>query len=424
MNDQVLLEQFHAAYDFEPRAGSFELLRSTLVNSQVRVQRRSKFGLGELSPRNLRLLAAAALFAVAVAAAGAFIAVQQYTHRTIPVVPPPPAGGCTINQLLAYDSLVCSADDFAVRAQDEVFITHDAGGTWLSVKMPCCFSDSPGIAVRWIDSKNIVVVYGAHLIEVTTDGGIHWQVIKSGWGEGTNLPFFINGHEGWIYGASGLFHTSDGGVTWIAVSPFPSFACCDWWAERLFFVDSEDGFIRPTGSGLLYVTQDGGHTWSRAVVSPQPPDSQFGNVPQGPFMFGRGGLMGFFDAGNGQGVGTTLSVYRTSDGGLTWSAPRSAPGLWLAPLDMNEWWVLDGAGHLERTLDGGKSWQRIQTNLANGMALTSVTPVGDDVLLGVATNGYVAKTLPGGGVKNYPNLVVVRSTDGGAHWSLVKVPGQ
>jgi photosystem II stability/assembly factor-like uncharacterized protein len=90
---------------------------------------------------------------------------------------------------------------------------------------------------------------------------------------------------------------------------------------------------------------------------------------------------------------------------------------------VNAWWVLDGQGHLARTSDGGKSWQNIQTDLANGMALTSVTPVGDEVLWGVARNGYVAKTLPGGGVKNYPTLVTVRSTDGGAHWSIVKLPG-
>jgi hypothetical protein len=327
MDDQVWFEQFHAAYDFEPRAGSFARLRSTLVSSQVRFPPRSKFGLHELSPRSIRLLAAALLFAVAVATAGAFIAIQQYTHRTIPVAPPP-TGGCTINELLAYDSWVCSADDFAVRAQgqDEAFITHDAGSTWLSVKMPCCFSDSPGIAIKWIDSANIVVVYGIHLIEVTSDGGNHWSVIRSTWNDGTNYPpFFLTAQEGWQYGGSGLFHTTDGGAHWTMLSSFPSTQAFDPMIDRLFFMDSKDGFIRPDGSGQLYVTQDGGYTWSRAVFSPGPPDSQYGNVPQGPFMFGRAGLMAFFSGGDSLGNGTTLSVYKTLDGGLTWSGPRSAP---------------------------------------------------------------------------------------------------
>ena len=439
MDDQVFFEQFHRAYDFEPRAGSFERLRSKLARSEARLQRRSKFGLRRLAPHSMRLLAAAVLLALAVAATGAFMAIQQYAHRTIPVVPPPivgpSTGGCAANQLLAYDALVCSADDFAVRGQsqalaqqagptafDEVFITHDAGRTWLSVKVPCCFSDTPQIAVRWINSQNLVIVYGSHLIEVTTDGGTHWQVIRSTWTGGQNLPFFLNASEGWQYGAAGLFHTTDGGATWTAVSSFPSSNCCDWWAERLIFIDSQDGFIRPGGSGQLYVTRDGGHTWSPGVLSPKPPDSQFGNVPQGPFVFGKSGLMAFFNKGDSQGGGTTLSVYKTSDGGLTWSGPRSAPGLWLSALDMTLWWTLDDTGRLSRTSDGGQSWQRIQTNLANGMVLTSVTPVGGNVLWGVARNGYVAKSLPGGGVKNYPNLVTVRSTDGGTTWSIVKVP--
>jgi photosystem II stability/assembly factor-like uncharacterized protein len=421
MDDQLLFEEFHAAYDFELRAGSFERLRATLVKSEVGTRRGIKFGFG-VSDRSRRLMAAMTIVVLAIAAAGALIAIQQYTRRTVPVVPPP-TRGCAFNQLLAYDSLLCSADDAAVRGQDEVFITHDGGRSWLSVKMPCCYTDSPEIGVRWIDSNNLVVIYGSHLIDVTTDGGIHWQVIRSGWAEGTNLPLFLNGHEGWQYGSSGLFHTTDGGAHWTAVSSFPSMKQFDWWADRLFFVDSENGFIRPSGYSQPWVTHDGGHSWSRALVSPPAPVSQLGNVPQGPFMFGTSGLIAFLNGGDRQGVGTTLSVYQTSDGGLKWSGPQSAPGLWLAPLDVNAWWVVDGEGHLARTSDGGKSWQRIQTDLAKGMALTSVTPVGDDVLWGVATNGYHTVPMPVGPGKRIPNLATVRSTDGGAHWSIVNLPG-
>jgi photosystem II stability/assembly factor-like uncharacterized protein len=311
-----------------------------------------------------------------------------------------------------------------VRGQDEVFVTHDAGRTWLSVKMPCCFSDSPQIAVRWIDSENIVVVYGIHLIDVTSDGGIHWHVIRSTFGSGTNYPpFFLNAHEGWQYDGNGLFHTADGGAHWTAVPSSPSITGGDPWAERLFFMDSEDGFIRPSGSGQLLVTQDGGRTWSTAVGWSPSRDTRFGPVLEGPFMFGRAGLMTFFKGCDSPCTGTTVSVYQTSDGGLTWSGPRSAPGLWLAPLDVNAWWVLDGQGHLARTSDGGKSWQRIQTDLTNGMTLDSVTPVSDDVLWGVATNGYHTVPMPVGPGKQLPNLATVRSTDGGAHWSIVKLPG-
>ncbi|SRR5712692_598303 len=418
MDDQLLFDEFHAAYDFEPRAGSFERLRATLVSREVRSQGGIKSGFW-LPRMSRRLIAAVAIVALAIAATGAFIAIRQYAHPTVPVVGPPRA--CAINQPLADGSSVCSADDAAVRGQDKVFITHDGGRTWLTLKMPFGPTDSPQIDVRWIDSDDIVVVYGSHLIEVTTDGGTHWRVITSGWEQGTNLPFFLNADEGWVYGASGLFHTTDGGSHWTAVSAFPSFKQFDWWADRIFFNDSEDGFIKPSGYNQPWVTHDGGRTWSQGVVSQPPPASQFGNVPQGPFMFGRSGLIAFWNAD-----GTGLSVYKTSDGGLTWSAPRSTPGRWLAPLDMSAWWVVDATGRLLRTTDGGNSWQSVLTDLLSlqpAATLVSVTPVGNGGLWGLATDGFVTEQLQGG-VRLIPNSVMVRSTDGGAHWSLVKLPGQ
>jgi hypothetical protein len=56
------------------------------------------------------------------------------------------------------------------------------------------------------------------------------------------------------------------------------------------------------------------------------------------------------------------------------------------------------------------------------MALTSVTPVGNDVLWGFATNGYQTVPMPVGPGKQIPIMATVRSTDGGAHWSIVKLP--
>jgi photosystem II stability/assembly factor-like uncharacterized protein len=407
MDDQLLFEQFRAAYEFEPRAGSFERLRATLVNTEVQPRRGVKFGF-RLPRRSQRLIAAVAIVALAMASAGAFIAINHYAHRAVPVTRPHARTGTILGTTVGSAPLwPFSADDAAAVIgrgfyQDAVFITHDGGATWRQITMPCCYPDSPDIDVRWMDSDNIVVVYGSHLIDVTSDGGIHWQVIRSTWEEAPNLPFFLNAHEGWQYGRNGLFHTTDGGAHWTAVSSFPSFKGFDWWADRLFFVDSEHGLIWPSGHSQPWVTQDGGHTWSRADVSPPPPVIQLGREPQGPFMFGRSGLIAFLNAD-----GITLSVYRTSDGGLTWSGPRSAPGTTIAAVDVKAWWSLDGEGHLSRTSDGGNSWQQIHAKVDLGMTLTSVTPVDGDVLWGIADAE-----------------IPVRSTDAGRHWSVVKLPAR
>jgi hypothetical protein len=88
MDDQVLFDQFHAAYEIEPRAGSFELLRATLVGIEVRPSRWPWLRL-QLPRTSVRLLAAALLVALALASAGALIAINQYVHRSVPVQAPP-----------------------------------------------------------------------------------------------------------------------------------------------------------------------------------------------------------------------------------------------------------------------------------------------------------------------------------------------
>jgi photosystem II stability/assembly factor-like uncharacterized protein len=280
---------------------------------------------------------------------------------------------------------------------DTIFITHDGGATWRQVKLPWRLADL-SLDVRWIDPDNLVVVYGARAIYVTTDGGIHWHSITSSWQE-TGRPFFLNASEGWQFGTQALFHTTDGGANWTPVATsFPSGFPFDRFFSTPVFMDSERGFITPDGGGQLWVTQDGGRTWSHAALSP-PPGWVMGYVPTGPFMFGRNGLIAFRNPD-----GATLSAYTTADGGLTWSGPRSVPGVTLAALDANHWWSLDNEGRLSRTLDGGDSWQRIQA--LDGKILDSVTPVGGDVLWG---------TIGG-------SLIHVRTTDGGKHWSIVKLP--
>lgn len=433
MDDQFLFDEFHAAYDFEPRAGSFDRLRVALIDSAVRTGRAGS-SLGLTIPGiSRRLIAGVAIVAVVLAASGAFIGIWKYAHPVAPAVQPPRA--CAIQQQF---SLACNADDAAVLAassaleglgQAKVLITHNGGQTWLTLNLPA-FTDSPWMDMRWVDSDHIVVVVGTHLIEVTSDGGVHWHVVTSGWTQGSNLPFFLNANEGWVYAGSGLYHTTDGGLHWINVSPFPSFAQFEYGINRLYFSDSENGFIRQSGLccpsvpyNQIWVTHDGGRTWAQGSTSSPPPVSDFGNVPQGPFMFGKAGLMAFFSGGDHQGIGTSLSVYKTSDGGVSWSASGSAPGLWLAPLDVNRWWVVDAQGHISRTSDAGNSWYSIKTELANGMTLTSVTPVSKEVLWGYATNGFVAEPLQGGAVKSVPNSLTVRSTDGGVHWSVVNLDG-
>jgi hypothetical protein len=88
MEDQWLFEQFHDVFEIEPRAGSFDRLRSVLIRNdrQARGSRRFRLGLPRLG---IRLAAVLGLVLLAVAFAGAFIAINQFAHRTVLVHPAP-----------------------------------------------------------------------------------------------------------------------------------------------------------------------------------------------------------------------------------------------------------------------------------------------------------------------------------------------
>jgi hypothetical protein len=97
--------------------------------------------------------------------------------------------------------------------------------------------------------------------------------------------------------------------------------------------------------------------------------------------------------------------------------PQSAASPWgaaIAPLDAVDWWMVDVRGGLLKTSDGGQSWQRVQAKLPSaspdGYTLLTVMPVSGNVLWGTASADF--------GKYQYP----VRSTDGGANWSVVELP--
>ena len=83
MDDQRLFDEFHAAYDFEPRAGSFERLRAVVTSTAVRPQQR--FAIDWPLPRiSWAVIAALVAVAVVVAAVGGFFVVHDVLRPLIP----------------------------------------------------------------------------------------------------------------------------------------------------------------------------------------------------------------------------------------------------------------------------------------------------------------------------------------------------
>ena len=229
----------------------------------------------------------------------------------------------------------------------------------------------------------------------TVDGGVHWSevarapgIAPGGEGPATatipggceiNGAVFVDATTGWLTGTCGdaqdyLYVSHDGGATWtsqglppsgstgIAVTTSPRFSS----PLDGVMVTEIVGSIYPTA--FLYVTRDGGNTWT-AHPTPANEEQSVDFVDPD-----EGWLLMLNEEEILNGVGET-ALYATHDGGRSWalltgSEPlgtglESLAGLDLDFLTSQDGWaapILEGPGmptaayDLIQTSDGGSTW--------------------------------------------------------------------
>lgn len=191
----------------------------------------------------------------------------------------------------------------------------------------------------------------------------------------TSLTMFSE-LNGWAVGEENILRTTDGGSTWYNVSPEGASAF-GFGTARAFLSELQAWVVLadasdPFASGLLYRTEDGGLTWTAY-----------------PVPFG-GGEMDFVDethgwmmASLGAGAGSmAVSLYTTDDGGETWTR--------IYTNDPN----LDGAGD----------------SLPLGGIKSNLTPLNEEV-------AWV-----GGVVYSPETFYLFKTTDGGQTWAPQSLP--
>ena len=165
----------------------------------------------------------------------------------------------------------------------------------------------------------------------------------------------------------------------------------------------------------LMASQDGGANWA-AISLPALPQ---GSTDLGPPFFPGGGASGYLTATAHTFVrecppaGITY-VYGTIDDGATWSGPRALPGPYFDTRDGVVWWASDGR-KVFRSSNQGQNWQTTVPKLPSA-AVTLVELF--------AVNANSAWSLWSSGSDQAPGRqTLLRTTDAGAHWSEVKLPG-
>jgi len=184
---------------------------------------------------------------------------------------------------------------------------------------------------------------------LTADGGRTWKgsVIDAG---NLNDVQFIDRSSGWIVGKDmAILNTIDGGATWTLLS-LPGFPIGEDFYKLAFFSRSF-GYV--LGYHGVYRTDDDGQSWVNNWL------------PGVPY---RGAWdMSFADERTGYLLGSRYTdpdpsiLYRTTDGGATWSPVQGSKAttlrtvLAISFLDEMTGWA--GGGVIMKTTDGGESWQ-------------------------------------------------------------------
>lgn len=234
---------------------------------------------------------------------------------------------------------------------------------------------------------------------------------------------FVNEREGWITAPGSpatqcqtqsvaVWHTSDGAATWERVyqSDFTTDTLCK---GGLAFADAQRGWITlfsTNAAPRFSRTTDGGKTWTRTAVLPDPPEftTQEGGFTLRPSrvrIFGTTLLVSA--TGQTQTAGATYA-FRSTDDGASWRYVSTAPQAFgpVIFITASRWIQLLDPPNTMETTDTGATWHPLVTDYGQA------APVAPEVVFADASVGYA--TVRGS---------IQRTTDGGAHWSAIKTPG-
>jgi glyoxylate reductase len=220
---------------------------------------------------------------------------------------------------------------------------------------------------------------GPFALYATGDSGRTWRVshprvfVGCHAGAGVTIDF-VTPRRGWLTHVEPtgpfdeLLRTSDGGVTWKALThELPVFGLVRFTTKDDGWLGQSDYCCRPR---LLYATSDGGRTWHarRVPQPPRPPHAR--SFPNTPVFFGRRGVLSstVFTPRR-----SDVAFFTSADGGRTWAFvsfrrvqfrtlrrddpfPRYVA---VAVASPRVWWVVSALAHprVQVTVDGGRHWR-------------------------------------------------------------------
>ena len=225
--------------------------------------------------------------------------------------------------------------------------------------------------------------YNGRTIISTSDTGVTYKQLSANARVDYHALYFINDSTGYIAGDGGtFFKTSDYGESWKPLQKIQSLLGGNS-TRSLFFVDEQNGYA---ASDLLYRTSDGGNSWTLTTI-PGGNQQVFVNH------------MYFFNPQEGV-VMDNYHIYRTSDGGSSWKTVLDTPyvmrDMWFTPAGKG--FAVGYEGITLVSEDKGLHWSRFTIN--NAAMFTGVYFYNNSL-------GFIGTS----------DSVLYKTTDGGTSWT-------
>lgn len=263
-------------------------------------------------------------------------------------------------------------------------------------------ASSPILALARTGERLVAVGQRGHII-LSDDGGQHWKQASSPVSTDLLAVSFPTPQQGWAVGHGGVvLHTADGGATWtrqleghqasaIAVHHYEEQVAAGVHVEQflkreqsltadgtqpfldVYFENATTGFVVGTFN-RIYRTQDGGRTWTPWMDRTENSDELHfyairGNA-NGIYLVGEQGMVWRLDPEKQRFV-----AIRTPYKGTLFGLIVDGPGNLL---------VFGMRGSLLRTTDDGKNWETIATHSPAGITGGTILPDGSFVLVNQA----------------------------------------
>ena len=316
---------------------------------------------------------------------------------------------------------------------NDIYHTTDKGINWEKQNTPSIMGDLTDVFFINQDTGWIVGTY--KIVLITTDGGKNWTKTMNSISNHDGLysvcftdylhGFAVGGFHGFHNGF--LMKTVDGGNTWIE-----SFIGDHDGYKKIYFYDTQTGWICGYGRELLKTT-NGGITW----------------VDKGSPNYNPADDIIFFNENNGLFLDGNQSRL-TFDGGETWDSltyiNASSTASNISSWEAYSCFVSGYAGTMCRTLDGGSTWERLNSEISS--VFNELGFFNENYGLGIVWNysgGDLVRTIDGGNTWEYDTIIpfgefydleiygssgyllnksnqMMKTIDGGENWELLNLP--